>query len=318
MSNENVLCFPFFKFMTVYLSIVDTGQNTAFPILATADLIKYTLSSLLWTQPQHHPACTHSGVLQTPGYAYCFSFAPFWNSFNFSSIESKVKHFLSCGPVFQGPEKEDPHCKLHFPTKLAIKLSYLTMYLKSWQLAHNSCPAILNKTFGRHLFPGWFLPLTISITSLAKLHKADPSSSTQTSRIRQNLPPLSTPGMRNIVQASTLQLLSSSTTNIYLATQKTSSDTANNNLSLMVWVKFSTQTRLKAAHTHTFPNTTFPLRDDKCTISFFRYTPLYCRQAACAVPTAELSNHFKTQPLHLILSSTHNQCSQQHYNIWDG
>lgn len=150
--------------------------------------------------------------------------------------------------------------KWRFSPKLTTvvlgRFSCLPLYLKSWQQAHNTCPAILNKTFSNHFLPGWFLPLTTSIISPCQnpLSYFDPSSRTQTSRIRQNLP-LFTRGMRNIDhQTSTLQCVSSSTIDMYLTTQHISTDTARSNLSLTVWGKFSTQTKLKTAHTHISKN----------------------------------------------------------------
>lgn len=234
-------------------------------------------------------------------------------------MEYKVKNFISSSPFLQGQQQGDP-CLANDTFLLKLPLWSLGNFHAchcTWNLDSRLTILVLpslTKTFSNHFLPGWFLPLTPA-SSLCQypLSYFDLSSRTQTWRIRQNLLPLFTHGMRNIdQQTSTFQRVSSSTIDIYLTTQNISTDKANNNLSLTVWGKFSTQTRLKTAHTHTFPSTTFLLQDSNYTISFFTSTPLYGRQTACAVPVAELSDHFKSQPLHLILSRTNDQCSQRH------
>lgn len=173
-------------------------------------------------------------------------------------MEYKAKNFITSSPFFQGQRKGDPH--------LANDTFLLNLPLWSFGVFH-ACHCIWNldsrlttlvlpsltKTFSNHFLLGWFLPLTTSIISPCQnpLSCFDLSSRTQTSRIRQNLPPLFAHGMRNIdQQTSTLQHVSSSTIDIYLTTQNISTDTANNNLNLTVWGKFSIQTRLKTAHKH--------------------------------------------------------------------
>lgn len=165
--------FPSLTSWLFYLPTVDPGQNTAFPIFATEDLIKPHYCT------EHNPSTIQpelTGVFCRPQVTLTVSLLHPWNSFNFSSIEFRVKHLISWGPVLQGPEKEDPHCKLHFPTKLITVVfgtSFIPINVPEIMTAGSqllSCHP--EQSFGRHLLPGWFLPLTISITSLAKLHKA--------------------------------------------------------------------------------------------------------------------------------------------------
>lgn len=176
----------------------------------------------------------------------------------FCSMESKVKHLLSWGPFLQGQEKEDPHVlQMTFPLYI-----YHCDLWGFFPTCH--CTWSLDRWLTTLVLPSWTKLLVVICSQASSC--LSPSASSYlpkptklfwsfqqhpTSRVRHNLPPLSTPGMRSIdQQTSTPQLLSSSTTDIYLTTQKISTDTANNNSSLTVWGKFSTQTTLKTAHTH--------------------------------------------------------------------
>lgn len=160
MSNLNFPCCCL-NSQLLFSPTADTGQNIAFLVFATKT--SYT--------PQCHPACTHNCALQTPGHTHWFSSSSSWNSiFFFPSKEygtqSQVLHQFKS--LLTGPTKGgSTSCKWHFSLKLTTvvlgSFSCLPLHLKSWQQAHNPCPAILNKTFSNNFLPSWFLPLTTSI-----------------------------------------------------------------------------------------------------------------------------------------------------------
>lgn len=230
MSNLNFPCCCL-NSQLLFLPTADTGQNIAFPVFATKtssyihpNAIQPALTTVLC-----RPLVTLTDSLLHPLEIVSFFF------FLLKSIEHKVLHQFNS--LLTWPTKGgSTSCKWHFSLKLTTvvlgSFSCLPLHLKSWKQAHNPCPAILNKTFSNHFLPSWSLPLTTSIMVPCQkpLSYFDLSSRTQTSRVKQNLPPLFTHGMRNIdQQTSTLQRVSSSTIDIYLTTQNIATDTANTN-----------------------------------------------------------------------------------------